>query len=442
MIIYTRIENYRSIGEKQILNFIPSSDKEHLESIIREQEGILPVIPIYGGNATGKTNILRSLKTLSELIVGKIELEEAYEPCKFYDKKNTNFEIIFLKKEIKYYYKLIFNKQKIVEEALYYYPNGKISKIFDRKENEYTFGITFESSLKMYSAENPQEISFLKTISKFLRGKIECIDNVRNFFEEDLVFIGIDSNHDELNEAKRIFRDNKDNKEKIQTFIEYFYKHLNIGATGIRFSNALDDPTQKDILKKILSNKELRKKIEKDLSDKNSEINLDLDMSPLINLLFNGKESLDLVYKLENKEILIPIEKESKGIQKIFTVGARIADVLYNNKILIYDELETGFHPLLARKIIELFLDKNTKAQLIFSTHNTNLLDLNIFRRDQIYFASRTVKTGYKSVFNSLGSITGVRKSTDIEKAYLEGKYSDSPTYKNFNNDELIGGLS
>lgn len=102
-----------------------------------------------------------------------------------------------------------------------------------------------------------------------------------------------------------------------------------------------------------------------------------------------------------------------------------LAEALYYNKIVVFDKLEVGFHPLLARKIVELFLSEKNRAQLLFIAHNTTLLDLNLFRRDQIYFTNRSPKTGFKTIIQSLGQISGVRKSTDIEKAYLEGRYSE-----------------
>ena len=93
-----------------------------------------------------------------------------------------------------------------------------------------------------------------------------------------------------------------------------------------------------------------------------------------------------------------------------------------------------------SRKIIELFLSEKNKAQLLFTTHNTSLLDLNLFRRDQIYFVSRTKDTGFRTIIHSLGEIPGIRKTADIEKAYLEGKYSNAPIYNSFDIDE-VGGI-
>lgn len=437
MIEYIRVENYRSIGEKQEMNLTATSDKSHAEIIIETNKSkILPVIPIYGGNATGKTNILKSLKTLTDIVNGDLSLEEAYDPCGFYEGKETTFELIFFKDKIKYFYKISYNDQDILEEFLYYYPKGKISKIFDRKRNNYTFGDPFESNLKTYSNDTSSHMSFLRFSYKFLKGNVEAIDKVGHFFKDDLIFLGEDLFKFTLEEIKKIFKESE-NQESMKTFIEYFYKHLNIGVKKIQVNNVfsdLDEATKNKIINKILNNH----KVKKDISSKS---NIQVKSEILKSLFTSSKEtSIDLIYDVKGKEISIPIEQESTGIQKIFTFGKFIADALCNNKVVIFDELEIGFHPIIAKKIIELFSNEKTKAQLIFTTHNTNLLDLKIFRRDQIYFAKRTKETDYQSVFLSLSSIPGIRKLTDIEKAYLKGDYCDSPTLESFNIDKLFGG--
>ena len=435
MLVYARVENYRSIGEKQVLNFLASDDNTHENTLLfgKENEKILPVIPIYGGNATGKTNILKFLKTLMDLVNDRISLKEAYDPCKFYKKQtDIEFELVFLYEEIKYYYKIKYNKENIVEEALYYYLKRKLIKIFDIENKNTSFGEKFEEILKPYSDDNVKSISFLNKISKFLKGKVTEIDSVARFFENNLVFLGIDEISLDMEEAKKIFKEEKKG-EKVKKFIDYFYKHLNLGASGIRYSRRFDNILRK----KILEDKELLPKILK-----SKRININLKLEDLFDE-FPAEDSLDLIYKIKNREILIPLSEESKGIQKIFTLGTYISDILCNNKILIFDELEMGFHPLLARKIIEFFLDRDSNnSQLIFTTHNTNLLDLEIFRRDQIYFTSRNEETEYQTKFNSLGAIAGVRQSEDIEKAYLQGKYCDVPDYRKFKIKDLIGEIS
>ena len=439
MILYARCENYRSIGEKQTISFVANTDKSH-NDILKEKDTlrILPVIPVYGGNATGKTNILKFLKTLVEVVNGKINIDEAYDPCKFYkEKKETILEIVFIENKIKYYYKISYTDKEIIEEALYYYPNGKISKIFDNKNGEYSFGSSFESNLIQYTSNLSKSACFLYTLSTFIGDKIESLNNVVKFFKNNFIFINFDKNSYSIDQVKKVLKEDKEKGEKIKEFINYFYKHMNIGATGILY-NLNTDPRNVQILKKIFENKDLLKEIlNKEKKSFNSKFKLDLSEKELIEMVLNEDENVYLVYETENDNIRIPITEESEGIKKIFTLGMPIAEALCNNKIVIFDELEVGFHPLLSRKIVELFLSEENKAQLFFTTHNTNLLDLELFRRDQIYFTSRSKKTNFKTTIQSLGAILGVRKSADIEKAYLEGKYSDLPTYNTFNKNKI-----
>lgn len=435
MILYARVENYRSIGEKQTLSFVANTDKSHNDLLIEEDNlRVLPVIPIYGGNATGKTNILKFLKTLVEIVTGKLDIEKAYEPCKFYqEKKETIFEVVFIEDQIKYYYKISYTEKEILEEGLFYYPNGKISKIFHKLNKEFSFGPTFESYLSKYSENLSEKACFLNTISKFLGDATKNLNDVNRFFKENFIFINFDTTTYNIENAKEIFKKNPENNKKLKEFIDYFYKHMNIGAKGIVYSSGFK-PEQGEIIKKI--NKELLKKWSKN-KDEKSKIEFKINNEELIKMLLADSDKMYLVYETKNGEVKIPIEEESEGIKKIFSLGLPIAEALCQNKIIVFDELEIGFHPILSRKIVELFLGPKNKAQLLFTTHNTNLLDLELFRRDQIYFASRTENTDFKTVIKSLGEIPGIRKSADIENAYLEGKYSDAPTYERFNRDEI-----
>lgn len=437
MILYARVENYRSIGEKQTLSFVANTDRSHNDLLIEEENiKILPVIPIYGGNATGKTNILKFLQTLVKIVTGKVDIEKAYEPCKFYqEKKETIFEVVFIEDQIKYYYKISYTDKEILEEGLFYYPKGKISKIYHKLNKEFSFGPTFESYLSKYSENLSEKACFLNTISKFLGDATKNLNDVNRFFKENFIFINFDTTTYNIENTKEIFKKNPENNKKLKEFIQYFYTHMNIGAKGIVYNSGLK-PEQTDILKKIFDNKKLLYTLSK---KKNEKLNIELDFNKeeLVKMLLADNDKMYLVYKTKNGDVEIPIEEESEGIKKIFSLGLPIAEALCQNKIIVFDELEIGFHPILSRKIVELFLGHKNKAQLLFTTHNTNLLDLELFRRDQIYFASRTEQTDFKTVIKSLGEIPAIRKSADIEKAYLEGKYSDAPTYEKFNKDEI-----
>ena len=121
-------------------------------------------------------------------------------------------------------------------------------------------------------------------------------------------------------------------------------------------------------------------------------------------------------------------DEESLGTRKFFKMSAPILNTLQEGKILIIDELDASLHPMLTKHLIKLFNDKdiNTKnAQLIFATHDTNLLKPQIFKRDQIWFTEKD-KYGSTTLYSIL-EIKGVRANDDFEKQYIQGKYGAVP---------------
>lgn len=437
MIIYMKIENYRSIGEAIEINFLANSDKSHIENLINlNNTNLLSVISIYGGNATGKTNIIKAIKNIVEIISGVKSIEEAYDPCKFYPKTETNFEIFFIKNSIKHFYKLNYNKEKILEEKLYYYPKGKIAKIFDRKNSTFTFGNSF-TLLENYKTIS-EKTNFLKTINEFLQGKIAEIEVVIKFFINEIVFMGLNDIEKDLKIAEEKYKKSylEDNSNNTKKFLDYFYNNLNLGKIDIVYparvsetiNAALHNFLEENNNKSHTNNNSSKK--EKELTHISFKISEDI-LKRFHSMLNITPKELEIVmkYRFKKKDIRISLHEESKGMQKIFSLGETIVDILENNKLLLFDELEVGFHTLLAKKVIELFLAKNNSAQLLFTTHDTSLLNLEIFRRDQIYFTCRSKETDYNTKLISLGEIPGIRKTTDIEKEYLEGKYCPLPEY-------------
>ncbi|MEA2028054.1 MAG: AAA family ATPase, partial [Campylobacterota bacterium] len=134
----------------------------------------------------------------------------------------------------------------------------------------------------------------------------------------------------------------------------------------------------------------------------------------------NNQEIGQVIFELD--------KEESKGTRKFFKMSAPILNTLKDGKILIIDELDASLHPMLTQFLIELFNDKEINkynAQLIFATHDTNLLNKNIFRRDQIWLVEKD-QYGVTDTY-SLAQFKNVRKSEDFEKNYIQGKYGAIP---------------
>lgn len=123
------------------------------------------------------------------------------------------------------------------------------------------------------------------------------------------------------------------------------------------------------------------------------------------------------------------LREESRGMQKLFEILGPLFDILLNGKVLVFDELETSLHPSLVLRIIELFQNPKLNkdhAQLIFTTHDTNLLDLNLFRRDQIWLVEKDTEE-FASNLYSISDLKNVRKDENVEKGYIRGKYGAIP---------------
>jgi len=140
------------------------------------------------------------------------------------------------------------------------------------------------------------------------------------------------------------------------------------------------------------------------------------------------------------KDYILNINEESQGTQKLFKLLCPFIDVLVNGKVLFYDELEASLHPALVDELIHTF--KNWKSeknpQLIFSSHDTSLLDLDLFRRDQIWFAERNPGL-CTTEYYSLVELKNVRKDDNIKKGYINGRYSTIPL-KGSSLIEVLGG--
>ena len=141
---------------------------------------------------------------------------------------------------------------------------------------------------------------------------------------------------------------------------------------------------------------------------------------------------LNVLLEHNNSDFSLNIEEESLGTQVIFNFIPFIRDAINNQKVIIVDELDKSLHPFLVQYIVEMFNNSEvnkTGAQLIFNTHDTNLLDLNLLRRDQIWFTEKNAENGVSDLY-SLADFS-VRKSENAEKGYLLGRYGAIPFITN-----------
>lgn len=404
MILEFSVKNFLSFKEKVTFSMIANSNKELNDNYVEiGGNKVLKSAAIYGANASGKSNLFKIL-TLVVLMLRSsnsvdINAKLPLIPFKL-DKGSVNkpseFEIKFILDETRYVYGFIADKDKIYDEYLYYYPNGRETKIFDRTNiNEYSYTQKDEKILREIEAKNAQNKFFLATATNWNFDKTKA---AYNFLTN---VIGTCNNLEILkNMAYKMYETNPD---YLKDFAIDFLQKADFNIEDYQIS-------QIDVPGEFLT--AIPEFITKTLPDK--------------------PKAYQVLFKHKNSDNYLSIDEESLGTQMIFAFIPFLADSLKNKKVLIIDELDKSLHPFLVQYIVEIFNDAEINkngSQLIFNTHDTNLLDLNILRRDQIWFTEKNSETGESDLY-SLSDFS-VRKQENVEKGYMLGRYGAVPFIKN-----------
>lgn len=404
MILEFSVRNFLSFKDKVTFSMIANSNKG-LENnyITYNSTKILKTAAIYGANASGKSNLFKILATVVLMLKTSnsrdINAKLPIVPFKLDNNSINNpseFEIKLLINNIKYIYGFIATKDTIYEEYLYYYPNGRETKIFDRTNtNSYSYTQKDERKLKTIEKKNSQNKFFLSTATNWNCEKTKPV-------------------YDFLTKHIKICN----NLEELKSFSYSIYES---NPTGLK-EFALD------FLKKSDFNIEDYSIAKVDLPQ-----NLLIGMPEFFTqMLKKEPKAYQILFKHKDSNNSLSIEEESLGTQVIFAFIPFIAQSLKNKEVLIIDELDKSLHPFLVQYLVELFNNQeinNKGSQLIFNTHDTNLLDLNTLRRDQIWFIEKNNDTGVSDLYNL--SDFKVRKEENVEKGYLLGRYGAVPFIKN-----------
>ncbi len=411
MLIQFSVKNFLSFKDLVTFDMTATSIKEfENENIINVNDiKLLKSAVVYGANSSGKSNFIMAMEEMKNMVLNSVNDETAIlVPTSLYfrlDKisktKPISFEIVFIIENKKYIYGFEILKEEITKEYLYESsldskkPN-KTKKIFTRskekkqKEYEYSFNVELGKGVKDLALKTRNNSLFLTVAAQFNN---EMAMKILNWFRTSL-----------LN-----------------------YEHYNIKNTAEQILN-------NDNFKLKLLN--FLKKIDVSIIDiVVEEIKMNYPNSipaEQINVLSKRKHfnisTVHQVYDKSGKVIdkhLLPIRLESAGTGKLLTILLPIINILEKGGILSIDELDRSLHPLITKLIVKYFNSlQNTKGQLIFTTHDTNLLSSKTFRRDQIWF---TEKNRMESTELYSLSEFKVRNDASYEKDYILGKYGAIP---------------
>ena len=415
MLLQFFFSNYRSFEGEGILDMRASGSNE-LSSHVRNNlnEKVLPVTAIYGANASGKSSVFEAFQFMALCVLESLSFSDddkknpyklKVDSFKFSEsrEKPSEFEINYIdkkgKKELYYNYGFKIDNSGILEEYL-----ASNTKTGVKRNEDYTY---------IFKRERNQKLYLDSSIEKF-RENLEISLKEKTL----LVSLGAKLNIDEFIRVRTWF----------------------INTEVINFSNSLYGALLENILpNNIIESEEVRKNLVSFINSfDDSIINIEVEKISAIDENDKDNYRVFTIHKSDKgtSTARISMNEESSGTKKMFSLYQTLLDVLEKGGVFFADELDIKLHPLLMRNILLTFTDKEknpNNAQLIFTTHNTIYMDMDLLRRDEIWFVEKD--NGVSNLY-SLDDITNekgekVRKDSNYEKHYLLGNYGAIPNLKN-----------
>lgn len=408
MLLEMRFANFFSIKDEVCIDFKAGniktvSSKNLPDNVFNvNDETLLKVQGIFGPNASGKSSILKAAFFCRQLVIDSSQNNEGsnfpFVPFKFdgYYEKPSSFFINFITEGIEYEYSFTLTRNQILTEDLYYYPGKRKAKIFTRDESDgtkkseiYSFGEGLFIKPLDVAQSTGRTTLFISRASQMDR---ELAKKIYNYFRTELL-IGLPQLSGQY--AVDLFKENK----------ELILKALKMADSDIEDINV---KIEKIPLFAVTTNV-IRNGIPIAPNSSTSAVDI-------INFYTIHKRNPDIKFNLEGEE--------SAGTIQIFNLLLILLDVCKNGKTLILDEFDASLHTELAQFILDL-VNASKSAQFLFTSHNTNLLDIKKMRRDQILFTNKK-NDGSTEVY-SLFDFKDFRENMDAEKCYLQGRFDAIP---------------
>ncbi len=395
MLIQFSAENYLSIKDKIVFSLLASKDNEHPEHLITNgDKNYLKSAVIYGANASGKSNVLNAFWFMVNYVLTSHsqQLHKTIDRSPFkFDSETpahpSSFEVIFITEGIRYAYGFSVTDRAVTEEYLYYYPNGRRALIFERKNTKdfrFTVDIDEQNTLKERTSANKLYLSVASNWSyRKVIPVLEWFASCQIITKKSMAdAYGL--------EAERLRDDN------YRHTIASMLRIADLGIQSLQIRDSAPAPSPHDSL-------------------------------------FANIEAIHTVQDADGNTFsyALNMAEESDGTNSYFKLIGVVKAALDQGTLLVADEMDAHLHPLLTRHLLSLFDSKECNphgAQLIFTSHSTSLLDLDLLRRDQIWFTEKDEQTAATDLF-SLYDFS-IRKDTKVEKGYLIGRFGAIPFIK------------
>lgn len=450
MIIRFQLENFLSFNDIQNFSMIPGNLKTKKDHVFAENGvKLLNLSAIYGANASGKTSLIKAIDLFRFIIRGRLpsNVDAMYHREDDANRtKPTKFEVEFIKNDKIYAYgiEVFLNKKQIKSEWLYEMDPLKDEEhmIYEREliKDEYTF----RYNEKLILGDDQKRLKFvvfdMQTNNQVLlltemnRNKkidkdstLYFFQEVYNWFVNDLKIFFPD---DTITKFDYVIGKDKAGNEAINNIVSSFDTGISSVSLEKINKDELMDVLPKEIIENIVSDIRNNTKDNQKIRVTDSVLRNKEEFFQISNVSNDDYEVETIKLRHGLSEVSYDFREESDGTRRLFD----LLDILLyanNNKIFIVDELDRSLHPNLTYKFIELFYKIASKKniQLIFTTHESKIMDLNLVRQDEIWFVERN-----KQNESELYSLDAFKERYDkrIEKAYLEGRYGAIPIFNSF----------
>lgn len=377
MVLEIRLSNMFSFRDEVTLDLqaakIQTKKARELEGNLFSVDGeqMLKSVALFGANASGKSNVIKAIRACVNMVRSShnynVDTRFAISPFKFedYANKPSSFYIRFLLNGVEYEYSFSFMHDEIITETLYYYPNGRKSLVFSRDESRGT---------------EKKDIYEFKTV---IKRPFDVADNTSK-------------------KTLYISRASQMDREIAQKIFLFFCNDIVLDYQVANIDSL--DNLFKERKEKML---EVLRTADSDIID------------------FKIQNNAITTFHRTNPSVAFDFEtEESEGTKTLFRMMVRMIGIIHEGKMLLVDEIDNSLHTQLVEFVIGMF-NHSDHAQLIYTTHNTHLLNTDFQRRDQVYFVNKR-EDGSSDLY-SLFDFKDFRDTLDMEKAYLQGRFDAIP---------------
>ena len=410
MLIQFAVANYRSIKDEATLSLVAGPGREHRERNVRvpvmsaavRATPLLRSAALYGANAAGKTNLIRALGTMRDIVVDSARTECELPVTPFllnaeHDGRPTQFEVACIAAGVRYQYGFTATQDVVVDEWLHAWPRGRPQMWFKRYWGEdgvpaFEFGGKLQGDREVWRRATRDNALFLSTAASL-------------------------------------------NSTQLRPLYDWFHTRLHVAGIGgwnPIYSARCAQGERKAAIVRFLQAADLRvadlRVVELETTEDIVADDLPPEVREEAKRTLVGVPDVHVVHQdPAGRPVELNLDEESDGTQKMFALAGPWIDALEEGGVVVVDDLHDSLHPLLVRHLVERFHDAalDTDAQLVFSTHDTSILSQDVFRRDQIWFCERNARHETKLV--PLSDFSPRKGIENLERSYLAGRYGAVP---------------